>query len=217
MDVISVATEVADSTLYIYILLFAVSFVSNALPFGGAPYTLIGAFYVDKLGLINVIVVTSLGAASAKVIIYALGFGTRGIIKKNKNYEFFKRIVDRRSFLVALFIAAIIPGLPLDDFLYLWGGAVKGNLLKMIAVTLVAKIIKSSIEIPIEFFTLYAVSKAVSINLLNNIYFEIGSVVSFIIIGIILFMIDWEKTLNRLREIGLWLLRSSSRRSSRSS
>ena len=205
--------SVQEGSLYPYIFLFTISFVSNALPFGGAPYTLIGAFYAEKLGLVNVILITALGAASAKVVLYATGLGSRRLMERNKNYAFFERIVRKRSFLVALFITAIIPGLPLDDFLYLWGGSVKGDLLKMLAVTFAAKLLKSGVEIPLELRALSFASDLTGVNLLSNVYFQIGSVVFFIVIGVILFVIDWEKTLNWAKEKITWPLKSSRRRS----
>ena len=202
-----------EESIYPYLFLFVISFVSNALPFGGAPYTLIGTFYVRQLGLVSVILITALGAASAKVMLYITGLGSRKFLERNKNYSFFERVIKKRSFFVALFITAIIPGLPLDDFLYLWGGAVKGDLLRMLAVTFAAKLLKSGIEIPLELATLLLASELTGANLLNNIYFQVGSIVFFILIGVILFTIDWEKTLNRAKEKVTWPLKSSRRRS----
>ena len=202
-----------EGNLYPYIFLFAVSFISNALPFGGAPYTLIGTFYAKELGLVSVILITALGAASAKVVLYATGLGSRRLMERNKNYAFFERAIKKRSFLVALFITAIIPGLPLDDFLYLWGGAVKGDLLRMLAVTFAAKLLKSSIEIPLELFVLSIASQLTGTNLLSNVYFQVGAVAFFVAIGVILFVIDWEKTLNHVKEKITWPLKSSRRRS----
>ena len=202
-----------EGNLYPYIFLFAVSFISNALPFGGAPYTLIGTFYAKELGLVSVILITALGAASAKVVLYATGLGSRRLMERNKNYAFFERVIKKRSFLVAIFVTAIIPGLPLDDFLYLWGGAVKGDLLKMLAVTFAAKLLKSSIEIPLELFALSIASQLTGTNLLSNVYFQVGAVAFFIAIGVILFVIDWEKTLNWAKEKVTWPLKSSRRRS----
>lgn len=202
-----------EGDLYPYIFLFAISFISNALPFGGAPYTLIGTFYAKELGLVSVILITALGAASAKVVLYATGLGSRRLMERNKNYAFFERVIKKRSFLVALFITAIIPGLPLDDFLYLWGGAVKGDLLRMLAVTFAAKLIKSSVEIPLELFALSIASQLTGMNLLSNVYFQLGAVVFFIAIGVILFVVDWEKALNWAKEKAMWPLKSSRRKS----
>jgi hypothetical protein len=194
--------------------LFAISFFSNILPFGGAPYTLIGTFKVEELGLPTVIIVTALGAALAKVPLYYFGFEANFLFKKNKNYGFFKSWVERRSFLVALFITAVLPGLPLDDFLYLWAGALKSGVLKMLSVTLAAKLLKSSVEIPMEYYSLAVLSNVIHVNVLDSLYAQLALVAAFVVLGIVLFVIDWQSIINKVKSTLPWASRSSNRGSS---
>ena len=100
-------------------------------------------------------VVTALGVAFAKAIIYAGGLGFRTKLVKNRNVQLLGEWLGYRSFYTALFIAAAIPVLPLDDY-YIGAGANKGTLGYMMGVTVVAKLIKSSVEIPLELTALVA-------------------------------------------------------------
>ncbi|MGC9105288.1 MAG: hypothetical protein ACP5HQ_02535 [Thermoprotei archaeon] len=191
--------------------LFTISFFSNLLPFGGAPYTLIGTFKVEELGLTTVIIVTALGAALAKVPLYYFGFEANSLFKRNKNYGFFKSWVERKSFLVALFITAVLPGLPLDDFLYLWAGALKSNVLKMLSVTLAAKLLKSSLEIPIEYYSLTVLSNVIHVDVFGSLYAQLALIATFVVLGIVLFVIDWQSIINKVKSMLPWASRSSSR------
>lgn len=140
---------------YYLALVFAISFVSNATPFFGAPYTVIASTILLKIGFSPsnfalIVFASGLGAALAKSVMYGIGYGVGSNLKNNKNVVFFHRLIKGRSFYVALFIAAVIPFFPFDDFIFLIGGAGNAPLLKMVEVTVVSKLIKSSVEIGIE-------------------------------------------------------------------
>ncbi len=65
--------------------------------------------------------------------------------------------------MVLVIILAALPGLPpLDDYLYIGTGAASINLAKLNAYILIGKLIKGSVEIPIElllFSSLYGLLK----------------------------------------------------------
>jgi len=184
------------------IIIFAISFATNSTPFFGTPYTLVATSFLLKSGItplnmIEVILITAIGAALAKSIMYSLGYGVRNTFKKNKNVKFFSKLINKRSFFVILFFAALFPFLPLDDFIFLIGGAGKASLLKMLEITFVSKIIKSSIEITVEAFGLIAISDLVGI---SPFLLGIISSIVFTILGIILFKIDWENIYTKLKD-----------------
>lgn len=94
--------------------------------------------------------VTGLGATLAKIVVYSGALGFRKQLRKNKNVRLFQGWFKNRTFFVALFVTALVPALPLDDYMYIGAGANKTKLLPMIGVTLHAKISNSAIEIYME-------------------------------------------------------------------
>jgi len=179
----------------VLLFLFTVSFAFNATPFFGGPYTIIATTIllqngVTPLSFVIVSVVTGLGAATSKTVMYAIGISAKKPLQKNRNVIFLKKIGVNRGFSITLFIASVMPFLPMDDFLYLAGGAAKLNVLSMLQISIVAKVIKSFIEIGTEFLGLKAISEVVNVNPV-----EIGliSIVIFGALGYVLFKIDWER------------------------
>ena len=145
------------------ISLFLISLVSNATPFFGASYTLIATTYLVDTGFnlesfAIVVFVTALGATLGKVVIYAGAFGLQKSLQKNKNVRLLGKWLGKRSFYLALFITALIPILPLDDYVYIGAGANKGRLAPMLGVTFIAKLAKSAFEIFLEFTGIIAIS-----------------------------------------------------------
>jgi hypothetical protein len=184
------------------IIIFAISFATNSTPFFGTPYTLVATSFLIKSGItpvnmIEVILITAIGAASAKSVMYSLGFGVRSTFKRNKNVKFFSKFINKRSFFVMLFFTALFPFLPLDDFIFLIGGAGRASLLKMLEITFVSKIIKSSIEISIEAFGLIQISNLIGI---SPFLLGIISSIVFTILGIVIFKIDWETIYTKLKD-----------------
>ncbi|BCU69273.1 hypothetical protein [Stygiolobus caldivivus] len=187
--------EAVNAILLTLLIVFGLSFISNIIPFAGAPYTIITSYFIihyhAPLLLAGIyILVSGIGAALAKILTYLLGVGLEKPLNKNKNLPILKRFINSKYFLLSLFILAILPGLPLDDYLYIGGGLVKTSLLRMIKITIPAKIIKSSIEIPLEILGIIQIS---SISGLSPLELTIISSVAFVILGIILVKIDWER------------------------
>lgn len=183
------------------LLVFAITFVSNIVPFAGAPYTVITSNLVLLSGgtlpvMAFYIVVSGVAAATAKVATYILGIALKRPLKENKNMAFLKRFSETRGFLATLFVTAILPGLPLDDYLFIGGGVVKAPLARMLAVTLVAKLLKSAIEIPLVTFGIVHINNLVGIGVL---YLSIISSILFIAVGVALLKIDWERAYSMIR------------------
>lgn len=188
--------------LGVLLFIFIISFATNATPFFGAPYTLIASTILIKNGItivntIEVILITALGAATSKTAMYALGIAARKGLKNNKNVKFFSKFINTRSFYVILLITSIIPILPLDDLVYILGGVEKAKLLTMLEVSYIGKLIKSSIEIPIEIFGIIQISQVIGIR-----PFETGIIASVAItaLAIILFKIDWEEIYKKIEK-----------------
>ncbi|MFP3187550.1 MAG: hypothetical protein RXR07_00550 [Sulfolobaceae archaeon] len=184
------------------VIVFGISFVSNILPFAGAPYTVITSYFIihyhtSLLIIILYIIVSGLGAGLAKVLTYTLGIGLEKPLNKNKNLPLLKRFISSKYFILSLFIMAMLPGLPLDDYLYIGGGVVRTSLVRMLKVTIPAKILKSGVEIPLEILGIIQVS---AISGLSPLELTVISSITFIVLGVILAKIDWEKMYSTIKQ-----------------
>ncbi|MCE4608656.1 MAG: VTT domain-containing protein [Caldisphaeraceae archaeon] len=184
---------------FIYLSIFSISFVSNVIPFGGPPYTIITATAILKLGdayYWPLIVLASLGAILSKIIIYLAGKFFKKSLRKNRNIMFLSKVSDSNTFYIILFTLAVIPIFPFDDYLFIAAGAVEVSLLKAIFALVVAKLIKTALEVYIELKVILAIS-----SLLTLAKPTIGAIltIAFIVFGIIIFKIDWEHYYNKIK------------------
>jgi membrane protein DedA with SNARE-associated domain len=197
-----------ESFLIALTLLFLVSLVSNATPFFGASYTLIATtelvaigFNLDSFTLI--VFVTALGATIGKIVIYA---GARGLSQKlqgNKNVKLLGRWLGKSGFYLALFLTALIPVLPLDDYVYLGAGANKARLAPMLGVTFLAKLSKSAFEILLEFSGIGGFAFYTNRYLgLSRLDLSIAVSIGFIVLGVVIYKLDWDKWINLVRGHG---------------
>ncbi|QIW24942.1 hypothetical protein EWF20_12930 [Sulfolobus sp. S-194] len=191
-----------DIPLQILVLIFLISFITNILPFAGAPYTLIATNFLLAYGenienILIVIFLSGTGAALAKTITYILGIILKKPLRKNKNIPLINKFIKSKYFPLALFITAILPGLPLDDYLYIGGGLVKESLKKMLIITIPSKILKSLIEIPLELFGILKISDLFN---LNPLLLSILLTLIFFIIGFLLIKIDWNTLYEKISE-----------------
>ena len=134
------------------LFLFIISFASNATPFFGASYTLLGitvllAYEFTISAFVLVVLVTAAGASLAKLVLYYGGKRMEGRLQKNKNVNLLERWLQHWSFLAVVFLTSVIPGLPLDDYVYIGAGASSSKLTSMFTVTFLANIVKGFIEI----------------------------------------------------------------------
>ncbi|MGC9133969.1 VTT domain-containing protein [Caldisphaera sp.] len=191
---------IMNDAFYYLLLVFWISFVSNAIPFGGPPYTIITATAIIQLNynyFWELIILASLGAILSKIIIYLFGSLFKKPLLKNKNVKMLSSLPNKYILLI-LFILSIIPVLPFDDYLYLAGGAAKISLLKMALIALIAKFSKTIIEIYIELKVITLASYLLSISKPDV---AIILTVVFIAIGIAGFKIDWEKQYYKAKDV----------------
>jgi hypothetical protein len=182
------------------ILVFVFSFFSNVFPFFGASYTLFTVLQLTLLGptpynFAVLVLVSAIGAASAKVVIYFGAFGLKGILLKNKNVRLIGRASSTRKFYVVLFITAILPVFPLDDFMFIGAGATSASLVAMSSVSLLAKIIKSAFEVALELTILTDLAAVLNFGRADVTVFLS---VLFVIIGVLVYKVDWEGTYRKL-------------------
>lgn len=187
------------SSLVRLLLLFFISVVSNATAFFGASYTLIGTAELTATGVTLgnfavVVFVTALGATVGKIAVYYSGVGFHKRLLKNKNVRLMGRWTGRAGFYFGLFVAAFLPVFPFDDYVYIGAGANRGRLPPMLAVTFLAKLPKSALEMLLELSGLVEI-RNLTYGMLGLSPFQLSIVGSaaFVILGILTFMLDWEK------------------------
>jgi hypothetical protein len=183
------------------ILLFLLSLLSNATPFFGASYTFLATtelvangINLDSFGL--VVFVTALGATLGKIIIYAGAKGFQRNLRKNRNVKLLGRWLGKSSFYLALFVTALIPALPLDDYVYLGAGANNARLAPMQVVTFLAKLVKSAFEILLELSGVIGFTN-ITYHILGLSRLDVSILLSAatVIIGVVIYKIDWETSI----------------------
>ena len=189
-----------EALIWILAVVFAVSFLSNVSPFVGASYTLLATLYLTLLGptplnFVAVVVVSAIGATVAKMVIYFGAFGFKGLLLKNKNVRLIGRYSSTDAFYLALFVTALLPVFPFDDYIYIGAGAVSARLRLMLGVTVVAKIVKSGVEIALEYTILRSLSDLLGIHRLD---LTLLLTAAFVVIGIAVYKVDWEGVYARL-------------------
>ena len=131
-----------EPLLWAAVFVLIVSFLSNVSPFVGASYTLLATLHLTLVGftLFNfgvLVVVSALGATFAKVVIYFGSFGFRDLLLKNKNVRLIGKYSSTKAFYFVLFVTALLPVFPLDDFVYIGAGANSASLGLMSAIVIV--------------------------------------------------------------------------------
>lgn len=186
------------SILLRLLIIFLISLVANATAFFGASYTLIAtaelvAFGVNLASFLTIVFVTALGATLGKLVIYYTAVGLKGSLQKNKNVKLLGTWLGRSGFYVGLFVTALLPVLPLDDYVYIGAGANRAKLAPMLGVTFLAKLAKSSFEILLEISGVLEISKLTNRFLgLSRFQISVLASVAFIALGIAIYKIDWE-------------------------
>jgi hypothetical protein len=192
---------------WVVVFVLGVSFLSNVSPFFGASYTLLATLELTLLGFTPynfglVVLFSAVGATLAKMVIYAGAFGLREILLKNKNVQLIGRNSTKGSFYLVLFATALMPVLPLDDFIFIGAGASRASLAAMSSVTLLAKVLKSAFEVAAEFTILTDVGDVFGFNPLGRLDATVALSGLFILIGIAIYKLDWEKTFRRVMHRG---------------
>jgi len=186
------------------LILFLVSLGSNATPFFGASYTLIAttALLADGFSVGNfvlIVFVTAIGASLGKLVLYVGGKRFRGRLERNRTVMVLGRMLERKSGLAVVFVTALIPGLPLDDYVYVGAGASSSRLTGMFIVTFLAKVLKGFLEIGLEYAGLGRLYRATGLTGLSRLETSILLSVVFLIVGIVFYKVDLEKVISKLR------------------
>ncbi|BCU67711.1 hypothetical protein HS7_11480 [Sulfolobales archaeon HS-7] len=85
---------------------------------------------------------------------------------------------------------AILPFFPFDDYLYLSAGVARSPLAKLNLYVVIAKLAKSGVEISLELLGIGVIHLITGI---SPVYISLLTLVIFIILGVVLLKIDWEK------------------------
>ncbi len=193
-----------DQLLWVSLFVLIVSFLSNVTPFAGASYTLLATLQLTLLGFspfnfFVLVLVSAVGATLAKVVIYYGAFGLKSLLTRNKNVRLIGRYSSSDVFYFVLFVTALLPVFPFDDFIYIGAGATSASLGLMSGVTFAAKILKSALEIALEFTILRDLSKILGV---HQVELTVTLTAIFVGIGVLVYKIDWEKGFQRVRRKG---------------
>lgn len=185
-------------SIYTLFSVFIVSFISNALPFFGEAYTVYAALILLKSRLsissiLIIILITALGASISKNASYALGIALRRPLKGTSAVKLVKALSNKAPLWILTLVLAALPGLPLDDYLYISVGAAGINALKLNLYILLGKLMKSSVEIPIELLLFNALFMNLHRFGIELTQFQMLMAVLFTVLGVVVFKIDWIK------------------------
>lgn len=176
---------------------FLVAFAFNLIPLGAPPYisvVLLEVRYGGE-GFWPPVLAASAGAAAAKVVMYYFGVGFKGVLRRNRNVRFLSRYADSPWAYALAFFAAVVPVLPLDDFVYMAGGAsgLRAKLMGLIAAA--AKVLKTVIEVSAADYFIGLVSYAFKLP-----EWELIAVLAVLgsLSGLAVFLLDWEGLAERL-------------------
>ena len=189
-----------EPLVWVLALVFVVSFLSNVSPFVGASYTLFAVLYLTLIGLtplnfVAIVAVSAVGAAAAKVVIYLGAYGFRSKLLRNRNVRLIGRYSTTGTFYLVLFVTALLPVFPFDDYIFIGAGAASASLGLMSAVTLLAKVLKSAVEIALEYTILRGLSSLFGIHRLD---LTLLLTAVFIVLGVVVYKLDWEAVYRRI-------------------
>ncbi len=172
------------------LFVFAVSVVGNLIPFFPTPYLVIVIGLVldeSYIGIIQIAAIAALGAASGKLVSYALGYGARRAIRKQERFDSLRKLLGGSTFLVGVLFAAsplvdaafipmgIIRYSPLKSYLALY----TGKFVWILSVLYVARVFKQPVD---QFFG-------------ENVYASIVSAALVLSTAYLIIRVDWEKRL----------------------
>jgi hypothetical protein len=129
------------------------------------------------------------------MIMYYLGVGLRRPLSRNRNVRLLARYSTSGWVYLLAFIAAVIPVVPLDDFIYLAGGASGLRALAMAAAAVAGKFVKTVAETLAIIYVSDLFAGALHVpQLYLLLFFTVGGAVA----GVITFVLDWESLARRL-------------------
>lgn len=178
--------------------IFVVSALGNMIPFIPIPYLAVVYFYSMRMtgaSPLLVGVVSGLGGAVGKLAVYAIGRGSRILMKKEtrERYERMGKLLRSYGALAA-FLFSVTPS-P-DDVIVIPLGLMKYDALKLFVGLAAGKIVLSTV-------TAYA-GRVVATVAKHELLLELAtSLVLFGIVIALLVFFDWEKILETLADRGL--------------
>jgi membrane protein YqaA with SNARE-associated domain len=183
---------------------FIISFVGNALPFFGEAYTIYASLLLLGLGAspcntLAMVMVTAVGAAVSKNVSYALGYALKRPLRKTSAVRLIGALSNKAPLWILVIALAAIPGLPLDDYLYIGAGAAIISPLKLNTYVLVGKVIKSSVEIPIELLLFSSIYTAFKYSTGLSL-FQVVTAVIFTALAVVIFRIDWVRIYAQIQD-----------------
>ena len=112
------------------------------------------------------------------------------------------RWLGKTGFYVALFVTALFPVLPLDDYVFIGAGANSEKLAPLLGVTFLAKLLKSAFEILLEFSGIIGISEFTN-HYLGLSRLDLSLILSgvLLVLGIVIYKIDWERWINLARRL----------------
>src|SRR5689334_6288451 len=172
------------------LFVFVISIVGNLIPFFPTPYLVIViGVAIDEtyVGIIQIAAVAALGAASGKLVSYALGYGARRAIRKQERFDSLRKLLGGSTFLVGVVFAAS----PLVDAAFIPMGIIKYSPPK----TYLALYAGKFIWILSVLFVARQSSQVVDQFLGENVYAAIVSAALVLSSAYLIIRIDWEKRL----------------------
>ena len=171
------------------LFVFVVSIAGNLIPFFPTPYlvVIIGVVLNESyLGIIQIAAVAALGAATGKLVSYALGYGARRAIRKQERFDSLRKLLGGSTFLVGVLFAAS----PLVDAAFIPMGIIRYSPLKSYVALYTGKFvwILSVLYVARQL-------KIVDQFLGENVYASIVSAALVLSTAYLIIRVDWEKRL----------------------
>ena len=147
------------------------------------------------LGFWPPVLAASAGAASSKVIMYYFGVSLRRPLRRNRNVQFLARYSNTPWVYLLAFAAAAVPGIPLDDFVYMMSGASGLRPWAMALVALAAKFVKTAAEVAVVAEVALLISAALHV---GQVYVLLVFAAGGVVAGVLTLVVDWESAARRL-------------------
>src|SRR5881409_1081256 len=171
------------------LFVFVVSVAGNLIPFFPTPYLVIVIGLVldeSYVGIIQIAAVAALGAATGKLVSYALGYGARRAIRKQERFDSLRKLLGGSTFLVGVLFAAS----PLVDAAFIPMGIIRYSPLKSYVALYTGKFVWI-------LSVLYVARQLTIVDqfLGENVYASIVSAALVLSTAYLIIRVDWEKRL----------------------
>src|SRR5213593_812322 len=177
------------------LFVFVVSIAGNLIPFFPTPYlvVIIGVVLDESyLGIIQIAAVAALGAATGKLVSYALGYGARRAIRKQERFDSLRKLLGGSTFLVGVVFAAS----PLVDAAFIPMGIIRYSPWKSLLSLYTGKFVWILSVLFIARTSGRIIFETVGAGVYTSV-FSVGLVLS---VAYFMVRVDWEKRLAGHRE-----------------